>query len=79
MIEKFHKHCDKYYGCCPLQEQMMEILMDIAGFTLGEANSARKVVAKKQMSKIPQLREQVFSKFNNEHNAEYFWENAIAP
>lgn len=42
-----HKHCDKYYGCCPIQEQMMEILMDIADFTLGEANSARKVVAKK--------------------------------
>ena len=79
MIEKMHKHCDRYYGCCPLQEQMMEILMDVAGFTLGEANSARKVVAKKQMAKIPQLKEQVFSKFNNEHNAEYFWENAIAP
>ena len=79
MIEKMHKHCDRYYGCCPLQEQMMEILMDVAGFTLGEANSARKVVAKKQMAKIPQLKEQVFSKFTNEHNAEYFWENAIAP
>lgn len=79
MIEKMHKHCDRYYGCCPLQEQMMEILMDVAGFTLGEANNARKVVAKKQMAKIPQLKEQVFSKFTNEHNAEYFWENAIAP
>ena len=57
MIIKMHKHCDKYFGCCPIQEQMMEILMDVAGFTLGEANNARKVVAKKQMDKIPQLRE----------------------
>ena len=79
LITKMHKHCDKYYGCCPIQEQMMEILMDVASFTLGEANSARKIVAKKQMSKIPQLKEQVFSKFDNENNAEYFWEVAIAP
>ena len=79
IIEKFHKYCDKYYGCCPIQEQMMEMLMDIANFTLGEANSARKVVAKKQMAKIPELREQVFSRFDNVKTANYFWENAIAP
>ena len=79
IIEKFHKHCDKYYGCCPIQEQMMEMLMDIANFSLGEANSARKVVAKKQMAKIPELREQVFSRFDNAKTANYFWENAIAP
>ena len=79
VIEKMHKHCDKYYGCCPIQEQMMEMLMDIAGFTLGEANSARKVVAKKQMSKIPELREQVYGRFDDVNTANYFWENAIAP
>ena len=79
LIQKMHKHCDKYYGCCPIQEQMMEMLMDIAGFTLGEANSARKIVAKKQMTKIPELRDQVYSKFDNIKAANYFWENAIAP
>ena len=79
VIEKMHKHCDKYYGCCAIQEQMMEMLMDIAGFTLGEANGARKVVAKKQMSKIPELREQVYGRFDNVRTANYFWENAIAP
>ena len=43
-----HKYCDEYYGCVPTQELMMQILMDnnVAGFTLGEANSARKIVAK---------------------------------
>lgn len=79
MIIKLHKHCDPYYGCCPLQEQMMEVLMDVAGFTLGESNAARKIVAKKQMSKIPGLREQVFSKFADRSQAEYFWSLIVAP
>ena len=74
-----HKHCDQYWGCCALQEQMMELLMDVASFTLGEANNARKIVGKKQMSKIPQLREQVYGNFDDVQVANYFWENAIAP
>ena len=57
----------------------MEILMDVAGFTLAEANAARKVVAKKQMSKIPELRKQVYEKINNTTAASYIWENAVAP
>lgn len=44
--EKLHKHCDNYYGCVPLQEQMMEILMDVAGFSLAQANFARKIVGR---------------------------------
>ena len=57
----------------------MEILMEVANFTLGEANSARKVVAKKQMSKIPELREQVYSRFDSVAAANYVWEVAVAP
>ena len=79
IIKLMHKHCDRYYGCCAIQEQMMEILMDVAHFTLGEANSARKVVAKKQMSKIPELKAQVYSKFDSEIAADYVWEVAVAP
>ena len=79
MIELMHKHCDKYYGCCAIQEQMMEILMEVAHFTLGEANAARKVVAKKQMSKIPQLRQQVYDKIGDANIADYIWEVAVAP
>ena len=47
---------------------MMQILRDndIAGFTLGEANAARKIVAKKKMNEIPQLKNQVFSKMRDE-------------
>ena len=79
MIKLMHKHCDRYYGCCAIQEQMMEILMDVANFTLGEANSARKVVAKKQMSKIPDLRAQVYERFDDRKAADYVWEIAVAP
>ena len=79
IIEKMHKHCDKYYGCCAIQEQMMEILMDVVGFTLGEANNARKIVAKKQMAKIPELRAQVYEKMNNDVIADYIWEIAVRP
>ena len=79
IITKMHKHCDKYYGCCAIQEQMMEMLMDIANFSLADANAARKIVAKKQMSKIPELREKVYSQFDDIRTANYFWENAIAP
>ena len=79
MITLMHKHCDQYWGCCAIQEQMMELLMDVADFTLAEANAARKIVGKKQMSKIPELREQVYSRFDRVQSANYFWENAIAP
>ena len=79
IIQKMHKHCDTYYGCCAIQEQMMEILMDVAHFTLGEANNARKIVAKKQMSKIPELRKQVYDKMQNDIIADYIWEIAVRP
>ena len=79
MIDILHKHCDTYYGCCAIQEQMMEILMDAAQFSLSEANNARKIVAKKQMSKIPELRQLVYEKVNNPDAADYVWEVAVAP
>ena len=79
MINLMHKHCDRYWGCCAIQEQMMQILMEVAGFTLGEANAARKIVAKKQMNKIPELKAQVYEKVNNPKAADYIWEVAVAP
>ena len=79
MRKILHESCDRYYGCCAIQEQMMMLLMDCADFTLGEANAARKVVAKKQMDKIPQLREQVLGRFDNEQVGKYFWKIAVEP
>ncbi len=77
----FHKYCDDYYGAVPLQEQMMEILMDedIAGFTLAEANAARKIVAKKQMNKIPDLRKQLYESVADNAYSNFIWKIAIAP
>ena len=81
LIAAMHKYCDTYYGCCAIQEQMMQILMDpdIAGFSLKEANDARKIVGKKQMSRIPELREHIFANMKDDKSAGYVWRTAIAP
>ena len=69
------------YGVPPSQEQLMKMLMDedICGFSLGEANSARKIVGKKQMSKIPQLREQVLKRAKSPRLGQYVWRFGAGP
>lgn len=81
MIAAMHKYCDTYYGCCAIQEQMMQILMDpdIAGFALKDANDARKIVAKKQLSRIPELKEKVYNAVGDKAKADYIWEVAVRP
>lgn len=67
------------YGVPPSQESMMKMLMDenICGFTLAEANGARKIVGKKLMNKIPELREKVLSKAKSEALGKYVWKCGI--
>ena len=67
------------YGVPPSQEQMMKYLMDenICNFTLAEANAARKVVAKKQMSKIPELKEKVMTQAKSENLGKYIWDCGV--
>ena len=69
------------YGVPPSQEQLMRMLMDenICGFTLGEANAARKIVGKKQMSKIPALREKVLETAKSRALGEYIWKYGAGP
>lgn len=69
------------HGVPPSQEQLMKMLMDenICGFTLKEANAARKIVGKKQMSKIPELKEQVFTKAKSPNLGQYVWDCGIGP
>ena len=69
------------YGVPPSQEQMMRMLMDedICNFTLGEANTARKIVGKKQMSKIPELREKVLNQAKSPCLGNYIWNCGIGP
>ena len=69
------------YGVPPSQEQLMLMLMDkdICGFTLAEANSARKIVGKKQMSKIPKLQEKILKQAKSPALGKYIWENGVGP
>ena len=69
------------YGVPPSQEQLMKMLMDekICNFSLAEANDARKIVGKKQMSRIPELRDKVISRAANGALGRYVWKYGIGP
>lgn len=74
-------HFLRSYGVPPSQEQMMTMLMDknICGFSLAEANTARKIVGKKQMDKIPALKEQIFNYAASSALAHYIWDCGVGP
>lgn len=69
------------YGVPPSQEQLMLMLMDkdICGFSLKEANAARKIVGKKLMSKIPELHQQILNKAKSPKLGKYIWEKGVGP
>ena len=69
------------HGVPPSQEQLMRMLMDekICHFTLAEANAARKIVGKKQMSKIPGLRQQILDQASSPCMGHYVWTCGVGP
>ena len=69
------------YGVPPSQEQLMRMLMDenICGFSLAEANAARKIVGKKQMSTIPALRQKVLDQAKSPALGKYIWQYGAGP
>lgn len=69
------------YGVPPSQEQMMMMLRDehLCGFSLKEANDARKIVGKKQMNRIPELREKILSRATSPAVGRYIWSCGIGP
>lgn len=69
------------YGVLISQEQLMRTLMDkdICDFTLTEANEARQIVGKKQMSKIPELKATVLAKAKSKKLGEYVWKYGAGP
>ena len=69
------------YGVPPSQEQLMRMLMDekICGFSLKEANAARKIVGKKQMAKIPELHQQILDRASSPALGKYVWSNGVGP
>ena len=79
--EALKPHFLKSHGVPPSQEQMMTMLMDkdICGFSLKDANAARKIVGKKQMSKIPELHQQVLESAASPALGKYVWECGIGP
>ena len=71
----------QYYGTISLQEDAMRLLMDerIAGFSLKEANAARKVISKKKMDKIQELHDKLFEMTPNKRLATYVWDTGLKP
>ena len=71
----------KSYGVPPSQEQLMTMLMDknICNFSLKEANSARKIVGKKQMNKIPELHKDILEKAKSDALGKYVWICGVGP
>ena len=69
------------FGTPCSQEDLMEVCMDknIAHFALAEANMARKIVAKKQVKKVPELKEKFISQCPNRVLGEYVWETVMEP
>ena len=69
------------YGVPPSQEQLMKMLMDehICNFSLGDANAARKIVGKKQMNKIPELKQKVLAQASSPKLGAYVWKYGTGP
>lgn len=81
-IEILKEHVGHVYGVGDSQEIMMLLLMDerICGFSIPDANLARKVVGKKIMEKIPEVKEKVFTLgVASENLRNYLWDTQIVP
>ena len=52
---------------------------EICGFGLGEANAARKIVGKKQMEKIPELKNKVLTQASSPQLGAYVWKYGAGP
>ena len=70
------------HGVPNTQEDMMEVLMNpqLIGFSLEEANYARKVVGKKKMDEIPKLKKMIYAKSSaRKQLLDYIYSTAIEP
>lgn len=79
--EALNKYLKDTYGIGISQEQMMRVLMDpvLCGFSLSEANKARKIVSKKKMKEIPAFKEKVYTMAKSQSVANYVWQYVVAP
>jgi DNA polymerase-3 subunit alpha len=79
--EYLKPYFESSYGVPPSQEQLMRMLMDehLCHFSLKDANAARKVVGKKQMNKIPALKQQVLGQAASPCLGNYIWTCGVGP
>ena len=77
----FRKYLNVSFGVGISQEQLMKSLMDkdICGFGLADANAARKIIGKKQMSKIPELRAKIKECAKSDAVGRYVWDAVARP
>ena len=77
----FRKYLKVSFGVGISQEQLMKSLMDedICGFGLADANAARKIIGKKQMSKIPELRAKIKECAKSDAVGRYVWDAVARP
>ena len=77
----FRKYLKVSFGVGISQEQLMKSLMDpdICGFGLADANAARKIIGKKQMSKIPDLRAKIKEQAKSDAVGRYVWDAVARP
>ena len=77
----FRRYLKVSYGVGISQEQLMKSLMDeeLCGFSLKDANAARKIIGKKQMSKIPELRKQIVEQAKSPAVGKYLWDAIARP
>lgn len=63
------------------QECLMKMLMDskICNFTLAEANTARKIISKKQTKRVNELKVQVQTRAKSANLGRYIWDCGIKP
>ena len=79
--DAFRKYLKVSFGVGISQEQLMKSLMDpdICGFGLKDANTARKIIGKKQMSKIPELRAKIKEQAKSDAAGRYVWDAVARP
>lgn len=69
------------YGCPTTQEKLLLLCMEpkLGNFSLADANAARKICAKKQLNKIPELHKKFVESCPRPIIGEYVWKTAIEP
>lgn len=85
LTEEEIKILEPYYiprcGTPCAQEDLMRICMDknISNFTLAESNACRKIIGKKLINKVPELKKKFINACPNQNFGEYVWETTMSP